>query len=76
MLVKALKKRLKNTSQCRLAEELGCSQALICRVVKGDYMPSIDNLSVLAEGLGVPLAEAISEIQANKAKVKKEKAAG
>ncbi|MCX8817000.1 helix-turn-helix domain-containing protein [Vibrio parahaemolyticus] len=67
---------MKQKSQARLADELGCSQVLISRVEKGNYMPSIDNLSVLAEGLGVPLGDAIKEIQANKAKVKKEKAAG
>ncbi len=76
MLIEKINEKLKSSSQAQLAKELGCSQTFICRMAKGDHMPSIENLSALSEKLGVPLTEAIKEIQANKAKVKKEKAAG
>ncbi len=48
-IVAELKRRLKNTSQRQLAEELDVSAAYICKILSGDRQPG----RKIAEALGL-----------------------
>ncbi len=76
MFIEALRREIDKQTQQGFASKCGCSQPVVSRVLSGDYMPKAEILMGITSVLGIPFEVAFEEIQANKAKAKKEKAAG
>jgi transcriptional regulator with XRE-family HTH domain len=55
-------------SQEKLAERAGCDRQSINRVENAAYSPSLDRVFLLADALGVQLAELLADVDAEYAR--------
>lgn len=51
----------KNGSQAQLARDLGCSQATICLILKGERSPSPKLARLISRATGIPLETVLFE---------------
>jgi transcriptional regulator with XRE-family HTH domain len=63
--IKSIRKSLKIT-QKELSKRSGISQAAISEIESGNKSPSASTLSMLAAGLGVPMADLVSDVSKTK----------
>ena len=59
-----MRRKALGLSQEKLAERAGCDRQSINRVENAAYSPSLDRVFLLADALGVQLAELLADVDA------------